>query len=56
MKGYNIYYQNTRINNKSLSEEELSNVVKQEYIYKQVDNDLIKINTKDIKIVNTTII
>ena len=56
MKGYNIYYKNNRINNNSLTKEELDNVMKQKYIYKQNGVDLYKINTKDIKIVNTTII
>jgi len=56
MKGYNIYYKNIRINKQSLSNEELNNVFNHEYIYKQIGTDVIKIYTKDIKIVNTTII
>ena len=57
MKAYNIYYNNTRINNKPLTKNEVkNNVLNKEFIFKQYDDYVQKINVKDIKIIETTLI
>lgn len=57
MKAYNIYYNNTRINNKPLTLNEVkNNVLNKDCIFKQYDDYVQKINVKDIKIIETTLI
>lgn len=57
MKAYNIYYQNMKINNKPISKHELVNdILKQKQIFKKSQNQLIKIDTDKIKIVETILV
>lgn len=63
MKAYNLYYQNERLNNRPLSKEDLIKDVlsnKKEYIYKTKifnnDTKIMKINVKDIKIVECIVV
>lgn len=63
MKAYNIYYHNERLNNKPMSKEDLyKNVLNgsNEYIYKRKvfgdTSNIIKINVKDLKIVECIIV
>lgn len=57
MKAYNIYYQNMKINNKPISKYELVNdILKQKQIFKKSQNQLIKIDTDKIKIVETILV
>lgn len=56
MKRFNIYYGYNKINSMPLKEEDINNVMNQKYIYKNIDNQNIKIKTSDIKIVKCTVI
>lgn len=57
MKAYNIYYNNGRINNKPLTLNEIKNdILNKDYIYKQYNDYVQKINVKDIKIIETILI
>lgn len=59
MKAYNLYYNNKRLNTNPINKETLeSEILNKEFIYKQSDisKELIKLSTKNIKIVETTIV
>lgn len=57
MKAYNIYFENTRINNRPISIDEMINdILPKKYIFKQNGKDLIKIDLKNTKIIETTIV
>lgn len=57
MKAYNIYFENTRINNRPISRDEMINdILPKKYIFKQNGKDLIKIDLKNTKIIETTIV
>lgn len=56
MKKYNIYYGYNKINKNPLKEEEVDIIMKNKYIYKNIDSKNIKINTSDIKIIKCTIL
>ena len=57
MKAHNIYYDNTRINNRPISHDELLNdILPKKYIFKQNGKDLIKIDLTKTKIVETILV
>ena len=57
MKGYNIYYNNTKINNRIISRDEMLNdILPKRYIFKQNGKDLIKIDLNKTKIVETILV
>lgn len=63
MKCYNLYYQNERLNNRPISKDDLINNIlsnKKEYIYKTKslgnNTHIVKINIKDIKIIECTVV
>ena len=57
MRAYNIYYDNTRINNRPISKDELLNkILPQKYVFKQNGKDLIKIDLAKTKIIETILV
>ena len=57
MKAYNIYYDNARINNRTISKDELINkILPKKYVFKQNGKDLIKIDLDKTKIVETILV
>lgn len=61
MRKYNIYYNNTKLNTKALTKNELDILLSQQFIYKRNDNKqnnstYKKINTNALEIVESIII
>lgn len=57
MIGYNVYYKNEKVNIKPLSEEQVLEISKNEYVYKQTKfNNIEKIPVNKVKIIKCTII
>lgn len=58
MKHYNLYYKESKLNNRPLTLEDLENILKQKTIIKKnsITNKNEQINTSDIRIVRTIII
>lgn len=58
MKHYNLYYKESKLNNRPLTLEDLENILKQKTIIKKnsITNKNEQINTSDIRIVKTIII
>jgi hypothetical protein len=57
-KKYNIYYKNSRVNNRPLNYDELKKVYEQKVIYKKnnITNDLTEIPVQELEIVKCIII
>lgn len=57
MKVYNLYYKNEKINSRPLSENDVEEIKKQDYIYKKLDKfNSVKLSIKDVKIIKCTLI
>lgn len=58
MNYYNIYYKDNKLNNRPLSEDEISNVKNLKEIYKRnnISNKLEKIDTSKITYIKTILI
>ena len=61
MRKYNIYYNNTKLNQRALTKEEVNMLLNNQYIYKKDDDKennstYKKINTKSLEIVESIII
>lgn len=57
MKAYNIYYNNSKINNRPISRDEMiNNILPKKYIFKQNGKNLIKIDLAETKIVETILV
>ena len=57
MIAYNIYYKNEKVNIKPLSEEQIIEISKKQYVYKKTKFDTIdEIPVKKLKIMKCTII
>lgn len=57
MIAYNIYYKNEKVNIKPLSEEQVIEISKKQYVYKKTKFDTIdEIPVKKLKIMKCTII
>ena len=55
---YNLYYKGNKLNNRPISEEEKTTILKNKEIFKQnkLSNTLNKINTSEIHFIKTIII
>ena len=55
---YNLYYKGNKLNNRPISEEEKTTILKNKEIFKQnkLNNTLNKINTSEIHFIKTIII
>lgn len=55
---YNLYYKGNKLNNRPISEEEKTAILKNKEIFKQnkISNTLNKINTSEIHFIKTIII
>lgn len=55
---YNLYYKGNKLNNRPISEEEKTAILKNKEIFKQnkLNNTLNKINTSEIHFIKTIII
>ena len=57
MKVYNLYYKNEKINSRPLSENDVEEIKKQDYIYKKLDKfNSVKLSIKDVKKIKCTLI
>ena len=57
MKAYNIYYNNEKINNRPISQDDMfNNILKQKYIFKHNGQNLIKIDLDKTKIIETVLV
>ena len=58
MKAYNIYYNNEKINNRPLTEEDIETIKKYPYITKRdtIQNKMYEIETRKLKFIKCTIV
>lgn len=56
MKAYNIYYNNNKLNKRPISEIDVENILKRNFVFKIINNNNIKIPTNKLNFVECIVI